>query len=162
MIQMFSCAVYNSMNIYRLPTMTTKKTLVDRMKIYYKDLHAADLSDLHNIYADNIVFKDPVHKIQGLVELEDYFQALCIDLSDCRFEFLDELVSDDSAYIKWIMHFRHPKLGNRLISVRGVSHLKFSDRIDFQEDFYDMGAMLYEQLPLLGNVTRWLRHRLAS
>ena len=150
------------MNAHRHPFMTTNKQLVDQLKSYYKDLHAADLSKLHSIYADNVTFKDPVHKIQGLVDLEDYFQALCSDLSDCRFEFLDELVSEGSAYIKWVMHFRHPKLGNRLISVRGVSHLKFSDRIDFQEDFYDMGAMLYEQLPLLGNVTRWLRHRLAN
>jgi hypothetical protein len=46
--------------------------------------------------------------------------------------------------------------------VRGVSHLKISDKIDYHEDFYDMGAMLYEQLPLLGSVTRWLRLRLAS
>ena len=150
------------MNAHRHPFMTTNKQLVDQLKSYYKDLHAADLSKLHSIYADNVTFKDPVHKIQGLVDLEDYFQALCSDLSDCRFEFLDELVSEGSAYIKWVMHFRHPKLGNRLISVRGVSHLNFSDRIDFQEDFYDMGAMLYEQLPLLGNVTRWLRHRLAN
>ena len=150
------------MNEQRQSFMTSTKQLVDQLKSYYKDLHAADLSELHRIYADNVTFKDPVHTIQGLVDLEDYFQALCSDLSDCRFEFLDELVSEGSAYIKWVMHFRHPKLGNRLISVRGVSHLKFSDRIDYQEDFYDMGAMLYEQLPLLGNVTRWLRHRLAS
>jgi hypothetical protein len=83
-------------------------------------------------------------------------------LSECRIEYLDEIIGDRSAYVKWVMHYRHPRLGNRLISVRGVSHLKFSDKIDFQEDFYDMGAMLYEQLPLLGNVTRWLKLRLAS
>ncbi|MDH5353706.1 MAG: nuclear transport factor 2 family protein [Gammaproteobacteria bacterium] len=136
--------------------------LINRLKSYCSTLHEADLSELHTIYSGSIVFKDPVHSIQGLVELEDYFQTLCADLSDCRFEYLDELVSENSAYIKWIMHFRHPKLGNRLISVRGVSYLKFSEWIEYQEDFYDMGAMLYEQLPVLGNVTRWLRHRLAS
>ena len=36
------------------------------------------------------------------------------------------------------------------------------DKVEVHEDFYDMGAMLYEQLPVLGNVTRWLRMRLAS
>jgi hypothetical protein len=61
-----------------------------------------------------------------------------------------------------MMHFRHPGLGDRLISVRGVSHLQINDKIDYHEDFYDMGAMLYEQLPLIGTVTRWLRLRLAS
>ena len=162
MIQMFFHSVYNFNNAQRSPMMNKNMPLINRLKRYCTNLQEADLSELHTIYADTIVFKDPVHTIQGLVELEDYFQALCADLSDCRFEYLDELVSENSAYIKWIMHFRHPKLGNRLISVRGVSHLKFSDLIEFQEDFYDMGAMLYEQLPILGNVTRWLRHRLAS
>ena len=142
--------------------MNTKIQLIDHFKDYFKVLHDADLSLLRKIYAGNIVFKDPVHEIRGLVELEDYFTSMCADLSDCRFEYLDELVSDDAAYVKWMMHFKHPRLGNRLISVRGVSHLKFGDRIEFHEDFYDMGAMLYEQLPVLGNVTRWLRLRLAS
>ena len=142
--------------------MDINKPIVVRFKDYFKVLHNSDLSQLGSIYDDRIVFKDPVHEIRGLVELEDYFTSMCADLSDCRFEYLDELVNDDAAYIKWMMHFKHPRLGNRLISVRGVSHLKIGEKIEYHEDFYDMGAMLYEQLPLLGNVTRWLRLRLAS
>jgi len=142
--------------------MDSNSTLIERFKTYFKVLHEADLSMLREFYAQQIVFKDPVHEMRGLVELEDYFTSLCADLSECRFEYLDEMVSEQSAYLKWIMHFKHPRLGNRLISVRGVSHLRFADKIEYHEDFYDMGAMLYEQLPLLGNVTRWLRLRLAS
>jgi hypothetical protein len=142
--------------------MTTTMPVLGDFKDYFRFLHQADLSCLREIYADQIVFKDPVHDIRGLVELEDYFTSMCADLSDCRFEYLDEVVGADVAYIKWVMHFRHPRLRNRLISVRGVSHLKFKDKIEFHEDFYDMGAMLYDQLPVLGNVTRWLRLRLAS
>jgi hypothetical protein len=142
--------------------MDTNTLLIERFKAYFKLLHESDLSQLRDLYSEQILFKDPVHEIRGLVELEDYFTSLCADLSDCRFEYLDEMITDQAAYVKWMMHFKHPKLGNRLISVRGVSHLKISDKIDYHEDFYDMGAMLYEQLPLIGNVTRWLRLRLAS
>ena len=143
--------------------MNTSSTLIDRFKAYFKYLHESDLSQLRDIYAERVVFKDPVHEMRGLVELEDYFTSLCADLSECRFEYLDEMVTETSAYVKWTMHFKHPRLGNRLISVRGVSHLKLGDdKIEYHEDFYDMGAMLYEQLPVLGNVTRWLRLRLAS
>lgn len=142
--------------------MNNSKPLLLLFKDYFKVVHDSDLSRLRDLYDEEIVFKDPVHEIRGLVELEDYFTSMCSDLSDCRFEYLDELIGEDAAYVKWVMHFKHPKLGNRLISVRGVSHLKIGDKIEFHEDFYDMGAMLYEQLPLLGNVTRWLRLRLAS
>ncbi len=142
--------------------MNINTPLIERFKNYFRILHESDLSELRELYSDQIIFKDPVHEIRGLVELEDYFTSMCADLTDCRFEYLDEAVTESTAYIKWIMHFKHPRLGNRLISVRGVSHLKIGDKIDYHEDFYDMGAMLYEQLPLLGNVTRWLRLRLAS
>ena len=142
--------------------MNSDRAIIDRFKDYFRTLHRADLSCLRELYNANLVFRDPVHEIRGIVELEDYYAAICADLSECRFEYLDESIAEGSAYIKWIMHFKHPKLGNRLISVRGVSHIKWGDKIEFQEDFYDMGAMLYEQLPLLGNVTRWLRLRLAS
>ncbi len=142
--------------------MNTNTPLIERFKNYFKVLHESDLSELRELYSDQVIFKDPVHEIRGLVELEDYFTSMCADLTDCRFEYLDEVVTESTAFVKWIMHFKHPRLGNRLISVRGVSHLKIGDKIDYHEDFYDMGAMLYEQLPLLGNVTRWLRLRLAS
>lgn len=136
--------------------------LFERFKDFYSELHCTDLSQLQAIYDDDIVFKDPVHEIKRLVALEDYLTELCRDVSECRFEYLDELVSETSAYVTWIMYFRHPKLNNRLISVRGVSHLKFTDKVTFHEDVYDMGAMLYEHIPLLGRLIRWLRQRLSK
>ena len=142
--------------------MNSNLPLIERFKSCFKVLPEADLSLLREMYTDEVVFKDPVHEIRGLVGLEDYFANMMSDLTDCRFEYLDEIIGERSAYIKWVMHYRHPRLGNRLVSVRGVSHLRFGDKIEFHEDVYDMGAMLYEQVPLLGNVTRWLRLRLAS
>jgi esterase/lipase superfamily enzyme len=135
---------------------------LESFKDNFKDFKNTDWSRLGEFYADDIVFRDPVHEIRGLVTLEDYFAELCTGLTDCRFEYLDQVVSEDSAYLKWIMHFRHPKLGNKMIDVRGVSHLSWQEKISFHEDFYDMGAMLYERVPVIGNLTRWLRLRLAS
>ena len=88
-----------------------KNVLLERFKDNFKDLQQADWSQLGEIYADDIVFRDPVHELRGLVTLEDYFTTLCADLIDCRFEYLDQVVSDDCAYVKWIMRFRHPRLG---------------------------------------------------
>lgn len=142
--------------------MTSSTLLLDRFKDTFRSLHGSDLSRLRRIYADGIVYRDPVQEIRGLVGLEDYFTAMRTDLDECRYEFLDELNGETSAYLKWNLHFRHPKPGGRLISVRGVSQLRLGEGIEFHEDFFDVGAMLHDQLPLLGNVTRWLRTRLAS
>jgi ketosteroid isomerase-like protein len=142
--------------------MTMKNDLIESVKENFRDLQEADWSRLGDIYADDIVFRDPVHELRGLVALEDYFTSMCADLIDCRFEYLDQVVSGSAAYLKWEMHFKHPRLGQSVIDVRGVSHIRWTDKIDYHEDFYDMGAMLYERLPILGNVTRWLKLRLAS
>ena len=142
--------------------MDSGKHLIHQFKDFFRRLHQSDLSHLRRFYAEAVRFKDPVHEIRGLVELEDYYTSMCTDLSDCRFEFLDEMIGDNAAYLKWELHFSHPRFGKRLISVRGVSHLRWSEKIEFHEDFCDMGEILHEQLPLLGNVTRWLRLRRAS
>lgn len=136
--------------------------LLERFKSLYGDLVAADLALLDQVYDSDVIFKDPVHEVQGLVSVQDYMSAVCQDLDYCQFEYLDQLVGDSTAYIKWVMHFRHPKLGKRLISVRGTTHLNFDDKITFHEDIYDMGAMLYEHVPLLGATTRWLKRRLQA
>ena len=60
------------------------------------------------------------------------------------------------------MVFAHPKLGSKPVFVRGISHIEFSDRIDFHEDSYDLGEMLYDHVPVLGSGTRWLKRRLAQ
>lgn len=137
--------------------------LLEQFKGFYSDLKQVDLGTLDQIYHENVVFKDPVHQIRGLSSIHRYMEQLCADVEVCRFEFLDQLEAGDAAYLKWNMHFRHPKLGNKTITVRGITQLHSKNGlIDFHEDVYDMGAMIYEHVPLLGAVTRWLKRRLAA
>ena len=69
--------------------MNSNTPLIERFKTYFRVLHESDLSQLRHLYSDQVVFKDPVHEIRGLVELEDYFTDVCGDLTDCRFQYLD-------------------------------------------------------------------------
>ena len=136
------------------------RALIANFKNFYRNLVAVPLDDISDIYTQNIHFIDPVHAIDGVAELRAYMDALCSNLTSGRFEFLDEVVKSGTAYIKWNMHFVHPKLGGQQITVRGISHIQFTDRIYFHEDVYDLGEMLYLQVPLIGPVNRWLKNRL--
>ena len=123
---------------------------------------AMDLSKLDQLYTATLQFKDPVHELRGLVAMQDYMAAMIVNVEECRFEFLDQIVTDNTAYIKWNMRLRHPKLqAGKLLTVRGVSQINFAERIYYHEDFYDVGAMVYEHVPVLGSLTRWLKRRLA-
>jgi len=142
--------------------MNPDRAFIERFKAFFRDFHRSDPSQLQSLYADSIVYQGPARRLKGLVEIEDYYASLIDDFEHCRYEFLDEQVGEQSAYLKWTMHFSHPRLRNRQLCLRGVSHLKWTDRICYQEDIYDTDALLGEQLPTIGNVRRWLKLRLAS
>lgn len=138
------------------------KTLIEQFKQFYADDSAVNLARLDDIYADEVVFRDPLHMVRGLPALRDYLAAMYENVTECRFEYLDELIGDDSAYVKWRMYFRHPKFGNKPICVRGVSQVQFKSKIVYHEDVYDLGELIYEHVPLLGGATRWLKSRIAQ
>ena len=137
-------------------------SLIDRFMAFYDDLANINLQQIHQVYADDVIFKDPVHEIKGLDKLHGYMQDLCSSLEQGHFEYLDVLEGDGSAYIKWNMYFQHPKLGKELVCVRGATHILFNSHVYYHEDIYDVGEMLYEHLPFIGMITRWLKKRLAA
>ncbi|REG82395.1 nuclear transport factor 2 family protein [Marinomonas pollencensis] len=140
--------------------MEAKDKLIERFKHFYKDLKHIPLPHIGDIYDDNVIFKDPVQEVRSVEQLHAYLSDSCMDVHSGCFEYLDQLVTENSAYIKWNMHFKHPKLGNKTLTVRGISQIQFNERIYYHEDVYDLGQMLYEHVPLLGCVVKGLKTRL--
>jgi hypothetical protein len=48
------------------------------------------------------------------------------------------------------------------VVVPGMTYLRFADRISYQRDHFDAGALVYEHVPLLGWLIRLLKRRLQS
>ncbi|WP_227803857.1 nuclear transport factor 2 family protein [Marinomonas profundi] len=136
--------------------------LIERFKAFYQDVKHPRLDKIDDVYADDVFFKDPIHEIRGVATLHAYLSEMCANVHSGRFEYLDQLVSENTAYIKWNMHFKHPKLGNQIITVRGMSQVQFNERIYFHEDVYDLGQLIYEHVPLLGAAVKGLKKRLAK
>jgi hypothetical protein len=143
-----------------------KAPVLNKFREYYQQFDHKSFEDLAEIYAPNVRFSDPVHEVHGLSELADYFSQVCNGLDSCHFEFLGETVGSESAWFKWCMRYQHPKLrSGKELQLVGASYLHFSpdtQLIDSHEDFYDMGSMLYEHVPLLGGGVRWLKQRMAQ
>lgn len=143
-------------------------TAINDFKEYYSHFSSQDMNALANFYSSDLSFADPIHQIHGLDEVKHYFASMCDNLTECRFEFVGETIGDSSAWFKWVMHYRHPRLkSNAPLSLTGATYIKFSDtkegcRISSHEDFYDMGSMLYEHTPVLGRCVRWLKQQLVN
>jgi len=138
--------------------------LTERFKAFYQQMLSTEWAELDSIYCEDVIFCDPIHRVAGREALYRYFDDLCENLVSCRFDFLDQVVLPGKAYLKWDMHFAHPKFGrDKTICVRGVTQIQFNETgIYYHEHVYDLGALIYENIPLFGGGVRWLKRRLAQ
>lgn len=138
--------------------------IYDQFRFLYQQQGSLDAAQLVSLYAGDIVFRDPVHTINGLEALILYFARLGKNMNTCRFEFVDEIVIQHQAHVTWNMRFSHKKIaGGKEQVLRGMTLIRFNDsKITYHEDCYDIGAMVYENLPVLGSATRWIKKRMAE
>jgi ketosteroid isomerase-like protein len=134
---------------------------VDKFIAIYQKLNSTNLDLLSEIYSPDIAFTDPMHSINGLVALRHYFANLYSNVKHCQFEISDSYTCGDSAFIYWTMHYAHAKLASgNTISVAGHSKLLFADdKIVEHRDYFDVGALLYQHIPLLGTVIKFINKR---
>ena len=134
-----------------------------RFATEFAALDAGNLARLGELYSDDVLFRDPLHEVRGLPALQRYFAEMYANVGRLDFDFYGfDQVCDGEGYLRWTMHFRHPRLrGGAPISVDGCSHLLWWDKVYQHRDYFDAGAMLYEHLPLMGGVIAWLKRRLA-
>ncbi|MFM5873488.1 nuclear transport factor 2 family protein [Aeromonas veronii] len=131
----------------------------------YQQLDKQQLHRLPEVYAEHVVFTDPAHRIEGLAALGDYFAALYQRLAYCRFVITSQQQQGRQAWLGWAMTFSHPRLrGGEPVTVEGATRLEFDEagKVCQHRDYFDLGAMLYEQLPLLGPVVRTIKMRLGA
>ncbi|WP_108125468.1 nuclear transport factor 2 family protein [Saccharospirillum mangrovi] len=140
-------------------------TLIERVQALYNDLGPNNVSRdrLSELYDDDVVFIDPMHRIEGLDALAHYFAGLYQNLTDIEFRYLSHWANDHEAVLRWEMTYRHPKIAKgRAITLPGVTFLQFDDRIRRHQDYFDSNQMLFDHLPIIGPVLGWLKSRLNS
>ncbi len=139
----------------------SKQLLLNSFKAFYQNSGELHLEQIDALYTQDVEFRDPLHTILGILALKSYMKSVYANSRDVRFEYTDEQSGENWATIAWLMHFRHPSLaGGKLLSVRGITQIRFTDRIFYHEDFYDLGAMVYQHVPVLGRIIRFINQRI--
>ena len=137
--------------------------IIEEFSEYYQQLSFESLSELDRIYSQNAVFEDPVDRVEGLDDITKYFNRMLTNVTYCKFEIEEVLDTEQQAFVTWIMRFSHPKLiKGREIKLPGTSHIKFDKTIYYQRDYYDLGGMIYEKIPILRFIIRKIKKRMAS
>jgi hypothetical protein len=111
------------------------------------------------LYAPDVVFEDPLHRAEGLDAVRAHFERLNANLRVCRFEYEPAFHDGPDAVLPWTMSLELRRGPRRAIVVPGVTLLRFSDRITRQRDHFDAGALVYEHVPVLGALIRFVKRR---
>ena len=153
-------------------------TALNNFQKFYSRLSLNDLPLLREIYSDDGVLIDPVGRHQGLAQVTAYFTHLLANNDHCEFTIhsigkIDHQNSQETALhdpkmvaelyaVTWTMKFATPALQRgRLLHVDGMSQLTvIDDKITHHHDFYDLGQMVYEHIPLLGSLIKKIKGRL--
>ena len=135
----------------------------------FEHLAPDDIARMGDWYADDARFKDPFKDVQGLSEIQAIFEHMFDSLVQPRFVVTSRLVQGNQCFLVWDFVFRFKTMQRDVEQcIRGGSHLVFALnhrgewRVQSHRDYWDAAEELYEKLPLVGSLMRWLKKRVNS
>lgn len=135
-----------------------------RFQDFYSQMTMSDIDRLGDLYAQDVVFTDPIHTVNGLAGLTEYYRKTFSSVSSFDFSFIDApVLGDQTAVFDWQMTFTQKRLnGGRPIVLPGISKVKYhQNKICTHRDYYDLGKMVYEHIPLFGKLVTKFRRSVA-
>ena len=146
-------------------THTTMPDAVERLVQFFEQLRPQDLPRLPALYAADARFKDPFNEVQGLAAIERIFAHMFVSLDSPHFIVTERIVQDHKCFLVWDFRFRFRRFDTQSWqTVRGGTHLVFNDEglVTLHRDYWDAAEELYEKLPVVGGLMRWLKRRANS
>ena len=134
---------------------------VARVIALFEQLSPSDLDHLDRVYAPDTAFKDPFNEVRGIPAIRRIFNHMFDSLDEPRFVVREAIAQGDQAFLTWDFLFRMKRFSTQTQCIRGGTHLRFGTdgRVTLHRDYWDAAEELYEKLPLLGALMRWLKRR---
>ena len=130
----------------------------------FEGLTPADLPRLGEFYAPDAEFKDPFNEVRGVPAIQQVFEHMYVALEAPHFVIHDVVAQGDQCVLTWDFIFRLRRFSREWQTVRGASHLKLDalGLITLHRDYWDAAEELYEKLPGVGALMRWLKRQANS
>ena len=146
-------------------TSTPMPDAVEQLVQFFEQLKPQDLPRLPELYAADARFKDPFNDVQGLAAIERIFAHMFDALDSPHFIVTERIVQGQQCFLVWDFRFRFRRFDTQSWqTVRGGTHVVFNEEglVTLHRDYWDAAEELYEKLPLVGGLMRWLKRRANS
>lgn len=134
----------------------------------FEGLGIDDCARLGAYYRADARFKDPFNEVSGVPAIEAVFRHMFVQLESPRFRITGR-VEDPAAreavlFWEFLFRFRRSPITRSAAGeqrITGSTHLQFDEQglIGLHRDYWDAAEELYEKLPILGGLMRWLKRR---
>ena len=127
---------------------------------FFETLTPQSVAELKDQYSATARFKDPFNDVVGVPAIEKIFTHMFVSLDRPHFVITGQVVDGDQAFLTWEFRFRFKRFDTHTDQVVfGTSHLVLDaqQRIRLHRDYWDVAEELYEKLPWLGGLMRWLK-----
>ena len=138
---------------------------VDRIVNYFETLSPECVAQIGNLYDAQARFLDPFNDVVGVPAIRSIFEHMFTALHEPRFVVTQRIVQGQQCFLTWDFHYRFRNFQKETPQIIcGGSHLVFSEEglVTLHRDYWDAAAELYEKLPVVGSLMRWLRRRANS
>lgn len=137
----------------------------ERLVHFFETLSPEQVAHMGEFYAVDVYFKDPFNEVQTLAQVKQIFSHMYVALDKPRFVVTSQVAEAGQCFLTWDFEFYFKKQQPTVMqTIRGSSHLKFNEAglVSYHRDYWDAAEELYEKLPLLGSLMRWLKKRAGS
>lgn len=139
---------------------------IGRLVAMFESMAPQDVLRLDHWYTPDAWFKDPFNDVRGLDRIQRVYAHMFEVLDAPRFTVVSHVVDGAECALVWEFRFRRrgAVADAAPTVIRGASHLLLAEdgRIESHRDYWDPAEELYEKLPLLGALMRWLKRRLRA
>ena len=134
---------------------------LQRVIDFFESISTDNAYTLASIYTEDVWFKDPFNEVRGIEPVQRIFTHMFEQVDQPRFVITQSVLQDEHAFLTWDFLFRMRRFSTEEQCIRGATHLRFdaAGRVNYHRDYWDAAEELYEKLPLVGGLMRWLKTR---
>jgi hypothetical protein len=136
---------------------------MQRIVAFFENMTPQDLPQLGRVYATDARFKDPFNDVRGLARIEAVYAHMYRTLDAPHFVVRERMLDGPQVFLSWDFQFRF-KNDAHWQTIHGATYLQLDAQglITQHRDYWDAAEELYEKLPVLGGLMRWLKRRVAG
>jgi len=134
---------------------------IQRVIDQFENLSPNSIDALVALYSKDAFFKDPFNEVKGHAHIKHIFSHMFTQVNNPHFVIKNTLENGSHACLVWEFIFQLKQSSEINQVIRGCTWMTFNEELLITEhrDYWDASEELYEKIPVLGALMRWLKKR---